>query len=119
AWFKTKSFETALEKAKKMQGEDMTITGALLKTRKAIVNKKGDRMSFYQCEDTSGSAEIIVFPKTFAVCEKWLSSYHVFLIKGIVDVVEGASCKIKAQHIVPIELVLSDWPHIEHIQLNL
>lgn len=118
-WFRVESFETALEKAKATQGEYITIACALLKTRKDIVTKKGDRMSFFQCEDISGPAEIIVFPKTFALCEKWLSSYHVFIIKGTVDVAEENSCKIKAQHIVPIELILSDWPHMEQITLTI
>jgi DNA polymerase III alpha subunit len=67
----------------------------------------------------SGSAEIIAFPKTFARAEKWLSSHNVFIIKGVVDVVEGAGCKIKAQDIVPVELALSEWPNIEHIALTL
>lgn len=119
AWFTIESFEAALEKAQNTKGEHTTIACGLLKTRKDIVTKKGDRMSFLQFEDMSGSAEIIAFPKTFARCEKWLSSHHVFIIKGAVDVVEGGGCKIKANDIVPVELALSEWPHIEHITLTL
>jgi DNA polymerase-3 subunit alpha len=118
-WFTIEQFETAQEKAKEHKGEYTTIACGLLKTRKDIVTKKGDRMSFLQFEDMSGSAEIIAFPKTFARCEKWLGTHHVFIIKGIVDVVEGSSCKIKAQDIVPIELILTDWPNIEQITLTL
>ena len=119
AWFTIEPFETALEKAQTSKGEYTTIGCGLLKTRKDIVTKKGDRMSFLQLEDMSGSAEIIAFPKTFARCEKWLGSYNVFIVKGVVDYVEGNPCKIKAQDIVPVELVLSEWPHIEHITLTL
>ena len=119
AWFAIQSFEMILEKTKKSSSEYSTICCALLKTRKDIVTKKGDRMSFLQFEDMSGTAEIIAFPKTFARTEKWLGSYHVFIIKGTVDITEGTSCKIKANDIVPIELVLSEWPNIEHISLNL
>jgi DNA polymerase-3 subunit alpha len=115
AWFAIESFETAVEKAKKASGEYTTITCGLLKTRKDIVTKKGDRMSFLQFEDMSGTAEIIAFPKTFAKTEKWLGSYHVFIIKGVVDTDVEAGCKIKANDIVPIELVLSEWPVIENI----
>ncbi len=118
-WFTIESFETALEKAQTTKGEYSTIGCGLLKTRKDIVTKKGDRMAFLQFEDMSGSAEVIAFPKTFARAEKWLGSHNVFIIKGIVDVVEGNPCKIKAQDIVPVELVLSEWPHIEHITLTL
>jgi DNA polymerase-3 subunit alpha len=119
AWFAIESFETATEKAKKVSGEHTTLCCGLLKTRKDIVTKKGDRMSFLQFEDMSGTAEIIAFPKTFAKAEKWLSSYHVFMIKGAVDTEVETGCKIKANDIVPIELVLSEWPHIEYISLVL
>ncbi len=119
AWFAIESFETATEKAKKASGEHTTLCCGLLKTRKDIVTKKGDRMSFLQFEDMSGTAEIIAFPKTFAKAEKWLSSYHVFIIKGTVDTEVETGCKIKANDIVPIELVLSEWPNIEYISLVL
>jgi DNA polymerase-3 subunit alpha len=76
-------------------------------------------MSFLQFEDMSGTAEIIAFPKTFAKTEKWLSSYHVFIIKGTVDITSDIGCKIKANDIVPIELALSEWPIIEYISLTL
>jgi DNA polymerase-3 subunit alpha len=118
-WFTIETFETGLEKAKATKGEYSALTCGLLKTRKDIVTKKGDRMSFLPFEDMSGSAEVIAFPKTFARTEKWLGSYHVFIIKGIVDVVEGAGCKIKANDIIPVELVLSEWPNIEQIILTL
>ncbi|HLC06591.1 MAG TPA: OB-fold nucleic acid binding domain-containing protein, partial [Candidatus Babeliales bacterium] len=119
AWFSIEQFETAVEKARTVKSEYTTICCGLLKTRKDIVTKKGDRMSFLQMEDMSGTAEIIAFPKTFARAEKWLGSHNVFIVKGVVDVVEGAPCKIKAQDIVPVELALSEWPHIEHITLTL
>jgi len=119
AWFAIESFEAAAEKAKTASGEYTTISCALLKTRKDIVTKKGDRMSFLQFEDMSGTAEIIAFPKTFAKTEKWLSSYHVFMIKGTVDISSDIGCKIKANDIVPIELALSEWPIIEYISLTL
>lgn len=119
AWFAIESFEAAAEKAKTNTTEYTTISCALLKTRKDIVTKKGDRMSFLQFEDMSGTAEIIAFPKTFAKTEKWLSSYHVFIIKGTVDITSDVGCKIKANDIVPIELALSEWPIIEYISLTL
>ena len=119
SWFAIEQFETAAEKAKTAPGEYTTIGCGLLKSRKDIVTKKGDRMSFLQLEDMSGNAEIIAFPKTFARAEKWLTSHHVFIVKGIVDVTESTTCKIKANDIIPIELALSEWPHIEQISLIL
>lgn len=119
AWFTIESFETAAEKAKAATKEYITLSCGLLKTRKDIVTKKGDRMAFLQFEDMSGTMEVIAFPKTFARSEKWFGSYNVFLIKGIIDSADGASCKIKAQDIVPIELVFGEWPTIENISLTL
>ena len=118
SWFSIEQFEDAAAKARTITGEHITIGCGLLKTRKDIVTKKGDRMSFIQLEDMSGSAEIIAFPKTFAKAEKWLNSHHVFLVKGVVDTADN-KCKIKAQDIIPIELVLSEWPQIESVILGL
>ena len=119
SWFSIELFDAALEKATTTNGEYTALMCGLLKTRKDIVTKKGDRMSFLQMEDLSGSAEIIAFPKTFARTEKWLGSHHVFIIKGVVDVTATPNCKIKANDIVPVELALSEWPHIEQIILTL
>jgi DNA polymerase-3 subunit alpha len=118
-WFAVEQFSDAATKAKAASGDYTTICCGLLKSRKDIVTKKGDRMSFLQFEDMTSSAEIIAFPKTFARAEKWLSSHHVFIIKGIVDVTDENGCKIKANDIVPIELVLTEWPHIEQISFIL
>jgi len=118
-WFSIESFETAAKKAMAQKSEYITVTCGLLKTRKDIVTKKGDRMAFLQFEDMSGTAEIIAFPKTFARTEKWLNSHQVFIIKGTLDVIDENSRKIKAQEIVPIELALNEWSTIEHIELAL
>jgi DNA polymerase-3 subunit alpha len=118
-WFGVETFEQAAQKAKNSPTEYTTLFCALLKTRKNIVTKKGDRMSFMQLEDMTGSAEVIVFPKTFAKTEKWLDSYQVFIIKGTVDPADEAQLKIKAQDMVPVELALNEWPHIEYVSLSL
>ncbi len=117
-WFGVETFESALINAKKNTGEYSTLVCGRIKTHKNIITKKGDRMSFMQLEDMTGSAEIIVFPKTFAITEKWLGSHHVFLIKGTVDISDEKQLKIKAQDMVPIELAGSEWPHIEYIAFS-
>jgi DNA polymerase III, alpha subunit len=91
----------------------VTICG-LLKTKKEIVTKKGDRMAFLQIEDLEHSAEIILFPKTFTQSSQWLDTHHVYLIKGAVDITSTRQLKIKADHCIPIELVLQEWQPIEH-----
>lgn len=114
-------FDKALEKSLAHTGEqELTIVGCgLLKTRKDIVTKKGDRMAFVQLEDMAASAEVILFPRTFAVCEKWLADYTVFVVKGSVDLTSSTQCKIKANEFVPVELLLQEWKFMERFSLEL
>ena len=115
-WFQPSSFEATLQAAQNHRGETeygATVCG-LLKSRKDIVTKKGDRMSFLQIEDGDSTAEVILFPKTFAQVEQWLSNHHVFLIKGAIDSTDPSKLKIKAFQMAPIELALQEWPNIQH-----
>ena len=114
-WFQPASFQKTLEAAQKHRGETefSAIVCGLLKSRKDIVTKKGDRMAFIQIEDGDSAAEIVLFPKTFAQVEQWLSEYHVFLIKGAVDITDPNKLKLKAFQMAPIELALQEWPQIQ------
>jgi DNA polymerase-3 subunit alpha len=91
----------------------------LVKSRKDIFTKKGDRMSFLQLEDTSSTAEIILFPKLFATVEPWLENYHVFVVRGGLDLTSPEKCKIKANALVPLDLFLKEWEHIQKVSLSL
>jgi DNA polymerase III subunit alpha len=99
--------------------EITTIGCGFVKSRRDILTKKGDRMSFVQLEDASGSAEIIVFPKVFKKIEPWLDEYHVFLVKGQVDTTSDRKCKIKAQEFVPLDLVMQEWSALANVTLQL
>jgi len=102
-------------------GQELVVIGCgLLKTKREILTKKGDRMAFVQLEDSaSNAAEIILFPKTFAKVASWLDSYQVFIIKGGLDITSTQKCKIKANDFVPIELFFDAWPAIEKVSLHL
>ena len=115
-WFRPQTFSTVLEQAQTHTGqmEHVALICGLLKSRKDIVTKKGDRMAFVQLEDGEHVAEIILFPKTFAMVEKWLDEYHVFFCKGGVDNADPRKLKIKANQMVPAELMLSEWHPIQH-----
>ena len=119
--FSIETFNTIFERIQNYTGEQefMAIGCGLLKSRKDIVTKKGDRMCFIQLEDLSGSCEIVVFPRTFAKIEQWLNDYHVFLIKGNVDLTATKQCKLKAQELVPIELALKEWGRIAKVSFTL
>ena len=118
-WFKPQPFRTVLELAQKHDQEYVGLVCGLLKSRKDITTKKGDRMAFIQIEDEETSAEVILFPKTFALVEQWLDTHHVFLIKGAVDITNPRQLKIKANQCVPIELALQEWQSIQHALFEL
>ncbi len=102
-----RSFTDALLQIKTMTSiqEPVVICCGLLMTNKVITTKKGDKMAFVQCEDLSGTAEIVIFPKLYATVSSWLSTYQVFMISGSLDVTSPNKCKIKAQTMVPVELL--------------
>lgn len=102
------------------QQEPSALICGLLKNRKEIITKKGDRMAFIQLEDASGTAEIILFPSTFKKVERWLSGEHlVFVVKGLVDLTSPQKCKIKADQCIPLELILEEWPAINKVSFTL
>jgi len=84
----------------------------ILKKRKDIVTKKGDRMSFVHLEDVNETAEIVLFPKTFTQAEPWLNEHHLFVVSGVVDPTSSKQLKIKANTLIPLERVLESWPNI-------
>jgi DNA polymerase III subunit alpha len=121
SWLQTETFAQALEKGKTvttMQEPFVTSVG-LMQSYKTIKTKKGDNMAFAQFEDLSGSAEVIIFPKTYAVVESELPHYNIFVIRGSLDVTATAKCKIKANELIPIEKIFDNPAHVKQLQLTL
>lgn len=106
-WFAIDSFETILAKASKVNSlnDPFAIACGLLTNTKQIITKKGDRMAFTTFEDHSAKAEVIIFPQLFKTAESLLAEHHIFFIKGTVDTTASQVCKIKAQELIPAELV--------------
>jgi DNA polymerase-3 subunit alpha len=115
------SFSSCLEKIKTVTSikEPFTICAGLLQQQKAITTKKGDRMAFAQFEDLSGHAEVIIFPSLYAKVEHYLSDYNVFLIKGAIDITSQQKCKIKANSLIPIDLLFEADAGMTNLQLQL
>jgi DNA polymerase III subunit alpha len=113
-WLSIPSFEQTTAKAKQTNSlEDPVVIGCgLIISTKQIITKKGDRMAFVQLEDASGKCEVIIFPKVFKKIEPWLTDYHVFIIKGALDLTSQQQCKIKANEMVPADLFFQEWPVI-------
>ena len=120
--FSIDTFDTLLKKTDHLMPgqEPEVVCCGIVKSRKDIVTKKGDRMCFIQLEDMSGTAEIILFPQLFKKVESWLESeYTTFIVKGNLDSTMSQKCKIKAQKYVPLELVFSEWNGIKEATINI
>ncbi len=106
-WIAHTSFTECLAKIEHVTSikEPFVTCYGLLQSNKVITTKKGDRMSFAQFEDFSGHAEVIIFPSTYRQVEHYLDQYTVFIIKGSIDITSTAKCKIKAQTLIPIDLI--------------
>jgi len=120
SWINIQTFESILQLLKTYNKTDepvVTVCG-LITSKKEIMTKKGDRMAFVQLEDMHGSAEIVVFPRTFKTAQEWLNQYHVFVVRGSVDLMSPNKCKIKANEMVPIELLLQEWHNMRALILE-
>ncbi len=122
-WLQLKSFETILNEQNQRKHpttkEPIVTSFGLLTSKKIISTKKGDRMAFAQFEDLSGQAEVVIFPRVFAQIETWLQEYSIFVIKGSLDLASSTNCKIKANQIVPLELLFDNWPKVQQATFTL
>lgn len=121
-WFPLSSFAHlfSLQQANTTEHEVVGIGCGIVKSRRDIFTKKGERMAFVQLEDAGSTvAEIIIFPKLFKKVEQWLDSYQVFVVKGSLDLTATQKCKIKANDLVPLDLMFQEWPMIEKVSLTL
>ena len=120
-WLPTKTFAEVLASIQNINSlqEPLVTCAGLMQTHKTIMTKKGDKMAFATFEDLSGSCEVIIFPKVYAKVEAMLSQYNVFMVIGHVDITAQQSCKIKAQNLIPVELLLSDQSLIKRLNVVL
>ncbi len=120
-WLGVQPFETLLKKGNyDGTGQESIVIGAgLIKSKREIITKKGDRMAFIALEDMQSNAEIIVFPSVFKKAESFLASHHMFIVKGALDSASPHKCKIKANELIPLDLFFQEWPSIPKISCHL
>ena len=111
-WLEALSFAKAATQA------GAVVCCGTVKNKKIISTKKGDRMAFVELEDSSGFAEIIVFPKVFQRVSELLESQSIFVVRGIAETQNGAGCKIKADELLSLETLFSDWSMINGISFT-
>lgn len=91
-----------------------------MKNHKVINTKKGDRMAFAEIEDSSGKAEITIFPKLFARISDTFGQYTIFVVRGVRDeLAAGVTTKIKAQDWIPLDTLFASDATISKISLLL
>jgi DNA polymerase-3 subunit alpha len=69
------------ERSHKMTGQ----FGGTLTSIKTILTKRGDKMAFLVLEDQTGSIEVVVFPKTFAIYGHMLTPDALIQITGTIE----------------------------------
>ena len=88
------------------KSKSMVRVVGMVTTLREIITKKGTRMAFGKFEDLTGSAELVVFPDTFAEFEMDLKSEGAILVSGTLER-EEKTCKILVNKIERVEKLLS------------
>lgn len=101
-WLQAIPFTQAAEK------QGLVTCCGTFKSHKVITTKKGDKMAFLFLEDSTSTAEIILFPKVYSRVASQLEENAVFVVKGFVDESTHGSCKIKAQELVVLDKIFED-----------
>jgi DNA polymerase-3 subunit alpha len=78
------------------------IVGGIVSSINIKATRKNDIMAFVNIEDMFGSIEVVVFPKVYQKCSRFINEDSVVLIKGRVSVREDEQPKILAEDIEPL-----------------
>ena len=75
-----------IEEIREAKNKSLVKVGVLITEIKEIITKSGKKMAFFQVEDLTGHAEVIVFPRTYEEMKKYLEEDNrLFLLSGKVD----------------------------------
>lgn len=120
-WFNLSTLSKALSAASQHQGttEYIGLVCGLLGSRREIITKKGDRMAFAILEDEEATVEIVLFPRVFKRVESWLDTHRIFVVQGAVDAANPKQGKIRANQMVPLDLVPQEWDGIKQATFEL
>jgi DNA polymerase-3 subunit alpha len=98
-----KTDATLAELDRRRDGDVVTV-GGIVSTLRQITTKKGDPMVFLQLEDTTGSAECVVFNSTYANARELCVADRILVVKGRVDHKEGET-KLIALDVAAFEAI--------------
>ena len=83
-------------------GDNVVVVGMVMSRRK-LITKKNQAMEFVQFEDMTGTAEVLVFPKTYEKFSEILDDNGVLVIAGHLNFKEDEAPKIIADSIMRID----------------
>ncbi|MFN3455133.1 MAG: OB-fold nucleic acid binding domain-containing protein, partial [Pseudobdellovibrio sp.] len=96
------------------------VVGLIIECRE-MITKKGTRMAFAKVEDLTGTAELVIFPDTFAKCGHYLKEERPLMIGGGLEVSEG-NAKIIVDNIAPFEDIMKKTKRVsfrlDKIEMN-
>ena len=76
----------------------------IIRSKKEITTKKGDRMAFLVFEDLHGSMEVVCFPEIYSKAKKLLEGDYPLWVEGTLKKEEGnGTHKILAESIEPLD----------------
>ncbi len=77
------------------------VVGGLVTATRTVTTRNGHRMMFLTLEDTTGSVEVVVFPRTYEQCYQHLQKEAVLVVEGQVSVEEDV-VRLKADQVHPV-----------------
>lgn len=96
---------TACNKVKEMEDEMLIrLCGVIVDVKKILTKKKQEPMAFVRLEDSTGQAEVVVFPKLFAKIQHQLNPDQCIVLSGKVSVrerEEGVEKSVLADKVLP------------------
>lgn len=74
--------------------------GGIVTFEKTITTKKGDAMAFVGLDDIEGMAELIVFPRSYALCRDILAEDNILLVSAKVSKRDGEEAKLLVNSVI-------------------
>jgi DNA polymerase-3 subunit alpha len=96
--------ELTLAELERRPDGDVVTVGGIVSGLRQITTKKGDPMVFLQLEDTTGSAECVVFNSTYANARELCVADRILIVRGRVDHKEGET-KLIALDVAAFEAI--------------
>ncbi|MDI7246681.1 MAG: DNA polymerase III subunit alpha [Bacillota bacterium] len=81
-------------------GDEVSIGGIITAFRKIVTKSTGQPMAFFTLEDLTGAVEVVVFPRTYEECFRFIGEDAIVLVQGRLDMKEEGA-KVLANTVLP------------------